>query len=126
MELVLAACIYEGYTVTGDVDGMGAESSGELQDLHTLVTCVHLDEEHAAKGACFFFEDRDLFDFADLFDLTGDLIHGAVIRIHGDREAGIARFFSGAAHQAVDIVAAAGNQSGDLGEHTRTIVCDDG
>ena len=126
MELVFAAGIHECHAVTGDVDGMGAESSGELQDLHALITGVHLDEEHAAKGACFFFEDCDLLDFADLFDLAGDLIYGAVIRIDGDRKAGIARFFCGAAHQTVDIVAAARDQSGDLGEHTRTIVCDDG
>ena len=81
MELVFATGIHECHAVTGDVDGMGAESSGELQDLHTLITGVHLDEEHAAKGACFFFEDCDLLDFADLFDLAGDLIYGVVIRI---------------------------------------------
>ena len=103
-----------------------AKDFGQLADLTALGSRggLHLDEHQVAFDVVLRADVDHFDDGHDLFELLAHLLENVVVSHHHEghpRQAGI---FGLADRQAVDVIAARGEHSRNMGQHARNVLDD--
>src|ERR1700712_645233 len=125
-QLVSGAGGLDGHGVGGDVDDLGPEHLGHLEDLgaHRRVG-ADLEHHELALDRRRRLQLDDLDDVHQLVELLGDLLEGELVDAHADghpRDAGLLGRPDG---ERLDVVAAPREQARDAGQHAGLVLDED-
>src|SRR5215211_2501381 len=117
LDLGRAAGGLDGEGLGADVDDLGPEHLGQLDDLVAdRRVGLDLDQDQLALDGPVRLQLDDLEHVDQLIELLGDLLEGPLGAVDHDRHAAAARVLGGADGQAVDVEAAPAEQPRDAGQ----------
>src|ERR671911_311628 len=123
LDLGRAAGGLDGEGVGGDVDDLGPEHLGQLDDLVAdRRVGLDLDQDQLALHRPVRLQLDDLEHVDQLVELLGDLLQGPLGAVDDDRHAAAARVLGRPDGQAVDVEPAPAEQPGDAGQDPGTVL----